>query len=227
MKSIQPQDLPDKKFYGLMVSTVGPRPIAFASTVSKNGQINLSPFSFFNAFGSNPPVLVFSPVRRLNDNSEKDTLKNLEETKEVVINVVNYDIVHQMSLSSANYPSDVNEFEKAGLTMKESDHVKPFRVEESPVQFECKVTEINHTGLEGGAGSLVICEVLTIHISDELIDEDNKIDQQALDLVGRMGGGWYSRARDGMFKIPKPKANLGMGVDQLPENIKTSPVLTG
>lgn len=210
-----------------MTSAVGPRPIAFASTISKDGQVNLSPFSFFNAFGSNPPVLVFSPVRRISNNTEKDTLHNLEETKEVVINVVNYAIVHQMSLSSADYPSDVNEFEKAGLTMQESDKVGAYRVQESPVQFECAVKEINHTGLEGGAGSLVICEVLAMHVSDEIIDSDNKIDQEGLDLVARMGGGWYSRARNGMFKIPKPQSSLGMGVDQLPDHIKNSPVLTG
>jgi len=187
----------------------------------------LSPFSFFNVFSANPPVLIFSPARRVRDNTTKHTLQNVEVTKEVVINVVNYDMVHQMSLSSTDYADGVNEFEKAGLTMLKSDIVKPFRVAESPVQFECKVNNIISLGEEGGAGNLVICEVIKLHIDDEVLDENEVINQNKLDLVARAGGSLYSRAKKGFFEIPKPLSKLGIGVDSFPDHVKHSMVLTG
>ncbi|MDR6299476.1 flavin reductase family protein [Mesonia maritima] len=227
MYSIDPKEIPTQKLYGLMVSSIGPRPIAFASTINEKGEPNLSPFSFFNMFSAKPPVVVFSPVRRIRDNSEKHTLQNVQATKEVVINVVNYEIVQQMSLSSTEYGDGVNEFEKAGLTMQKSDLVKPFRVAESPVQFECKVTKIVSLGDDGGAGSLVVCEVIKMHINEAVLDENKKIDQQKLDQVARMGGSWYSRANMGMFEVPKPISSMGMGIDSIPTSIKKSNILTG
>lgn len=210
-----------------MVSAIASRPIAFASTINDKGEINLSPFSFFNVFSANPPILVFSPVRRSADNTEKDTLKNVKSIKEVVINVVNYDIVQQMSLSSADYTSDINEFEKAGLSMLKSDMVKPFRVKESPVQFECKVIEIKALGDQGGAGNLVICEVVKIHLNENILLENNMIDPDKIDLVARAGGNYYSRVSEGYFEIPKPFSKLGIGFDNLPSEVKNSSVLTG
>ncbi|NBC57771.1 MAG: flavin reductase family protein [Bacteroidetes bacterium] len=227
MKSFKPKDLETRKLHGLLLGAVGPRPIAFASTISKNGVPNLSPYSFFNVFSSNPPVMIFSPSRRVRDNTTKHTLRNCEETKEVVINIVNYAIVQQMSLSSTEYPDEVNEFEKSGLTMLDSDIVKPYRVKESPVQFECKVNEIVQLGKEGGAGNLIISEVVKLHISESVLDQNDTIDQYEIDQVARMGGSWYSRANRGMFEVPKPLAKLGIGVDQIPEKIKNSSVLTG
>lgn len=227
MTSFDPKNIPTNILHGYLLSAVAPRPIAFASTMDIDGNPNLSPYSFFNVFSSNPPILIFSPARRVRDNSVKHTLMNAEATKEVVINVVNYDIVHQMSLSSSEYPEGVNEFEKAGLTMLKSDIVKPFRVAESPVQFECKVNEIIKLGTEGGAGNLIICEVVKFHISNDVLDKDNSIDQGKLDLVSRAGGSLYSRANKGFFEIPKPLSDLGIGVDKLPEDIKNSMVLTG
>jgi flavin reductase (DIM6/NTAB) family NADH-FMN oxidoreductase RutF len=227
MTSFDPKNIPTNVLHGYLLSAVAPRPIAFASTMDINGNPNLSPYSFFKVFSSNPPILIFSPARRVRDNSVKHTLMNAEATKEVVINVVNYDIVHQMSLSSSEYPEGVNEFEKSGLTMLKSDIVKPFRVAESPVQFECKVNEIIKLGTEGGAGNLIICEVVKFHISNDVQDKDNSIDQRKLDLVSRAGGSLYSRANKGFFEIPKPLSDLGIGVDKLPEDIKNSMVLTG
>lgn len=227
MFSVTPQDLPIKKFYGLVASSVGPRPIALASTISQNGISNLTPFSCFNFFGANPPVLVFSPMRRISDGTTKDSLRNVEEIKEVVINVVNHDIVQQASLASTDYAEDVNEFDKVGLTMLDSDLVRPKRVAESPIQFECKVRDIISVGEEGGAANLVICEVIKMHIKEEVLYDGNKIDQHKLDQVGRMGGSWYTRATPGMFELPKPLGILGMGVDQIPKDIRTSEILTG
>ncbi len=227
MISFDPKSTPTKILHAYLLSAVAPRPIAFASTVDADGNPNLSPFSFFNVFSSNPPILVFSPSRRVRDNTTKHTLENAEATKEVVINVVNYDIVHQMSLSSTEYAKGVNEFDKSGLTMLKSDMVKPFRVAESPVQFECKVNEIIKLGTEGGAGNLIICEVVKFHIAQEVLNEDNTINQKKLDLVARAGGSFYSRANKVFFEIPKPLSNLGIGVDNLPEEIKNSMVLTG
>ncbi|SFC86541.1 flavin reductase family protein [Algibacter pectinivorans] len=227
MPSIDPKSLSTSKLHGFLLSAIAPRPIAFASTMDAKGNPNLSPFSFFNVFSANPPILIFSPARRVKNNTIKHTLQNAEITKEVVINVVNYNMVHQMSLSSTEYPEGVNEFEKAGLTMLKSDLVKPFRVAEAPVQFECKVNEIVKLGTQGGAGNLIICEVVKLHIDDAVLDENGAIDQNKLDLVARAGGSYYSRAKDGFFEIPKPVATLGIGVDALPEAVKNSAILTG
>lgn len=227
MVSISPKDVSPLKLQGYLQSSVAPRPIAFASTVDQNGNPNLSPFSFFNVFSSNPPILVFSPARRVRDNTIKHTLINCEATKEVVINVVNFDIVQQMSLSSTEYADGVNEFLKSGLTMLPSEIVKPFRVAESPVQFECKVNQIISLGTEGGAGNLIICEVVKLHIDESVLDENGNINQHKIDLVSRMGANWYSRSNQGLFEIPKPLATLGIGVDQIPDFIKESPVFTG
>ncbi|MBU2921884.1 flavin reductase family protein [Winogradskyella psychrotolerans] len=227
MVSFNPQDLTTGILHGYLLSAVAPRPIAFASTIDAKGNPNLSPFSFFNVFSANPPILIFSPARRVRDNTTKHTLENVEITKEVVINVVNYDMVHQASLSSTEYPEGVNEFEKAGLTMLPSDKVKPFRVAESPIQLECKVNDIVHLGTEGGAGNLVICEVVKLHISEEVLNDDKTINQEALDLVARAGGSYYSRAKKGFFEIPKPLATKGIGVDNMPEHVRNSMILTG
>jgi flavin reductase (DIM6/NTAB) family NADH-FMN oxidoreductase RutF len=227
MISFDPKDLSTGRLHGYLLSAIAPRPIAFASTIDNEGRPNLSPFSFFNVFSANPPILIFSPARRVRDNSVKHTLENVEDVKEVVINVVNYDMVHQMSLSSTEYDKGVNEFEKAGLTMLKSDKVKPFRVAESPVQFECKVNDIIKLGTEGGAGNLVICEVVKFHITEEVLDDDNMIIQEKLDLVARAGGDYYNRAKKGFFEIPKPLLSKGIGVDAIPEHIRNSMILTG
>ncbi len=227
MKSFEPKDISTEKLHSYLLSSVAPRPIAFASTLNKNGVPNLSPFSFFNVFSANPPILIFSPARRVRDNTTKHTLDNVESTKEVVINVVSYDMVHQMSLSSTEYPEDVNEFEKAGFTMLDSHNIRPFRVGESPVQMECKVNEIIKLGQEGGAGNLIICEVVKMHISEQVLNADKSINQEKLDLVARAGGSYYSRAKSGFFEIPKPLSTLGIGVDALPEHVRNSMILTG
>lgn len=227
MKSFVPHTLSTKKLHGLLLGAVGPRPIAFASTIDQDGNPNLSPYSFFNVFSSNPPVMIFSPSRRVRNNTTKHTLENAEATGEVVVNIVNYAIVQQMSLSSTEYGDGVNEFEKSGLTMQASDEVQPFRVKESPVQFECKVIKINALGDQGGAGNLIFAEVVKIHVKDDIISDDLVIDQHKIDQVARMGGSWYSRAKEGMFEVPKPLSSLGIGVDALPDDIKNSTVLTG
>ncbi|MCI4442132.1 MAG: flavin reductase family protein [Lentimicrobium sp.] len=227
MISIEPKDLSMSKLQGYLQGAVAPRPIAFASTLSKSGKPNLSPFSFFNLFSFNPPILVFSPVRKGSDNTAKHTLVNCEATREVVINVVNFDIVQQMSLSSADYPKDINEFLKSGLTPIPSDIVKPYRVAESPVQFECKVNEIIPLGKEGGAGNLIICEVVKIHINETVLDENGAIDPFKIDLVSRLGGDWYSRAKTGLFSVEKPLATLVIGVDAIPDFVKNSVVFDG
>jgi flavin reductase (DIM6/NTAB) family NADH-FMN oxidoreductase RutF len=227
MLSIDPKEITTGELHGYLLGAVAPRPIAFASTMDADGNPNLSPFSFFNVFGSNPPIMVFSPARRVRDNTTKHTLENVLATKEVVINIVNYDIVQQMSLSSTEYPEGVNEFEKAGFTMLPSDKIKPFRVAESPVQFECKVQDVIFTGAEGGAGNLIICEVVKIHVLEAILDANGAIDQYKIDLVARAGGSYYSRARDGFFEIDKPISTLGIGVDTIPTEIRNSSVLTG
>jgi len=227
MISFNPKDYTTQKLHSFLLSAVAPRPIAFASTIDKKGQPNLSPFSFFNVFSSNPPILVFSPNRRVRDNTPKDTLENAEDTREVVINVVNYDIVQQTSLSSTEYQKGVNEFEKAGLTMLKSDLVKPYRVAESPVQFECKINDIISLGKEGGAGNLIICEIVKIHVAEEVLDDQNNIIQEKLDLIARAGGNYYSRSKKGFFEVPKPNQNLGIGVDAMPEHVRNSMILTG
>jgi len=227
MLSIEPKDVSVGKLHQYLLGAIGPRPIAFASTIDEDGKPNLSPFSFFNVFGANPPVLIFSPARRGRDNTTKHTFENAKKVDEVVINIVNYNIVQQMSLSSTEYAEGVNEFDKAGLSMLKSDLVKPFRVAESPVQMECKIKEIIETGTEGGAGNLVICHVVKMHINEDILDETGFIDQHKIDQVARMGGNWYTRAKAGMFEVPKPLSTLGIGVDAMPEDIKTSKFLTG
>jgi len=227
MKTIDPKAVSTAALHGYMLGAVTPRPIAFASTIDSAGNVNLSPFSFFNVFSANPPIMIFSPARRGRDNTTKHTYENVLQVKEVVINIVNYDIVQQMSLSSTEYGKGVNEFEKAGLTPLASQSIKPPRVAESPVQFECRVNEVISLGTEGGAGNLVICEVLKMHINEAVLDPDGKIDPVKLDAVSRMGGNWYGRAKQGMFEVPKPLSRLGIGFDQLPEAIRTSKLLTG
>jgi len=214
--------------HGYLLSAVAPRPICFASTVDKSGVANLSPFSFFNVFGSNPTTLIFSPSRKVRDNTIKHTLENIYETMEVVINVVNYAMVQQASLSSCEYAKSVDEFEKAGFTKLPSETVSPYRVAESPVQMECKVRDIITTGTEGGAGNLVICEVTAMHISDLVLDTNNKIDPHKIDLVARMGQDFYCRASgDAIFEVPKPNTQQGIGFDVLPATIRNSAILSG
>ncbi|WP_159800351.1 flavin reductase family protein [Flavobacterium sp. MK4S-17] len=227
MLSIDPKEIPTAKLQGYLQGAVGPRPIAFASTLDRNNVPNLSPFSFFNVFSANPPILVFSPSRRVRDNTIKHTLINVELNREVVINVVNYSIVQQASLSSTEYGDGVNEFVKSGLTMLPSDVVKPFRVKESPVQFECKVKDIISLGDNGGAGNLVICEVVKIHVDEAVLDENGAVDQVKIDLVSRMGGNWYSRANQGLFEVEKPLTTLGIGVDAIPDFVKECGVFNG
>ena len=227
MLTIQPKNIPTARLHGYLLSAVAPRPIALASTIDPEGVSNLSPFSFFNVFSANPPILIFSPARRVRDNTTKHTLENAKATGEVVINVVNHAIVQQTSLSSTEYEKGINEFEKAGFTMLASEKVKPFRVKESPVQFECKILEIKELGNEGGAGNLIICEVVCMHIDENVLDEKGSIDQLKLDLVARAGGSFYSRANTSFFEIPKPLMQKGIGVDKLPAEVKTSNILTG
>ncbi|MEJ6506422.1 MAG: flavin reductase family protein [Crocinitomicaceae bacterium] len=227
MISIDPKNIEVPKLHRYLLGAVGPRPIAFASTIDKEGVPNLAPFSFFNAFSANPPILVFSPARSGRTNTTKDTYNNVKKLPEVVINVVNYELVHQMSLASSPYPSNTDEFIKSGLTPVNSDLVKPYRIKESPVQFECKVNEVIELGDQGGAGNLIICEVLKIHIDESILDESGMIDQHKIDLVSRMGGNWYCRADESsMFEIPKPITTCGIGYDQLPSDILKSQVLT-
>lgn len=227
MISIDPNNETIGKLHAMLLGAIGPRPIAFASTVDKEGNPNLAPFSFFNVFSANPPILIFSPARRVRDNTTKHTLDNVLVTNEVVINIVNYDIVQQMSLSSTEYPKEVNEFEKSGLTMVPSEKVQAFRVGESPVQLECKVKEVIAMGNEGGAGNLIICEIVMIHVKEEIMDDSGGIDQYKIDQVARMGGNWYSRANMGLFEVPKPLSTIGIGVDALPKEIRSSAVFTG
>ncbi len=228
MLSIDPKEIPIPKLHGYLLGAVGPRPIAFASTIDKNGNPNLAPFSFFNVFSANPPIAVFSPARSGRTNTTKHTYENVKEVPEVVINIVTYSMVHQMSLASAEYAKGVNEFTKAGFTPIKSDLIKPFRVKESPVQFECKVTEVKELGTQGGAGNLIFCEVIKIHIDENYLDEKGTIDQKKIDLVARMGGNWYCRAHgDALFEIEKPLTTIGIGVDQIPEDIRLSEILSG
>lgn len=228
MLKIDPKEIKTGLLHSYMLSAIAPRPIAFASTVDKDGNMNLAPFSFFNAFGSNPPTIVFSPARRVRDNTIKHTLENIYETKEVVINVVNYAMVHQMSLASTEYPRGVSEFVKAGFTPVKSELIRPYRVKESPVQMECKVVEVKEMGDQGGAANLIICEILLMHIDESVLTEDKKIDAHKIDLVARMGGDLYCRASgNAIFDVAKPNSSLGMGIDQLPESIRNSNILTG
>jgi len=227
MISITPNDISTGELHGYLLGAIAPRPIAFASTVDSDGNVNLSPFSFFNVFSANPPIVVFSPARRVRGNTVKHTLENAIETKEVCINIVSYAMVQQMSLSSTDYGKDINEFDKAGFTELSSEIIKPPRVAESPFQMECKVNEIISLGNEGGAGNLIICEVVKLHMDENILDADGKIDPNKIDTVARMGGNWYNRSKKGMFEVPKPLSKLGIGVDNLPKDIRESKVLTG
>ncbi len=228
MKTFYPKDLKPSEVQNLLQGAVTPRPIAFASTVDKAGNVNLSPFSFFNMFSANPPILVFSPSRRVRDNTTKHTLDNVLEVPEVVIHIVGHDRVEQMSLASTEYPKGVNEFEKAGLTPVKSDLVAPPRVKEAAVAMECKVNEVKALGTGGGAGNLVICEMIALHINESILDDKGTIDPFKLSPVARLGGSWYSKITpDSLFQIPKPLSNLGIGVDQIPDEIRNSPILTG
>ena len=227
MTSFVPKDCTVQQMQALLSSAVAPRPIAFASTIDAEGNPNLSPFSFYNIFSSNPPILIFSPARRVRDNTTKHTLQNVQDVPEVVINVVHYGMIQQMSLSSTEYAKGVNEFDKSGLTMLKSELVRPFRVAESPIQMECKVIERKPLGQDKGAGNLVICKVLKLHVSDEVLNIKGEIDQEKLDLVARGGGSYYIRAKDGFLEIPKPLRTLGIGIDALPEELRNSTILTG
>ncbi len=225
---IKPSDVKVPELHSLLLGAVAPRPIAFASTVDKQGRVNLSPFSFFNVFSANPPILIFSPARRGRDNTTKHTLENVLEHPEVTINMVSYEMVQQMSLSSTEYEKGINEFVKSGFTEAPSEVVTPPFVEEAPVAFECKVNEVKSLGENGGAGQLVICEILVIHVKERILDENGKIEPSKLDPVGRMGGNWYARASgNAIFEVAKPVMNMGIGVDQIPDRIRMSTVLTG
>jgi flavin reductase (DIM6/NTAB) family NADH-FMN oxidoreductase RutF len=216
----------EKQYY--LQHAVAPRPICFASTIDKEGHVNLSPFSFFNLFSSNPPILIFSPARRVRDNTTKHTLQNVLEVPEVVINIVTYDMVQQTSLASCEYPDDVNEFIKAGFTEQKATQIKPPMVKESKIKMECRVLEVKPLGTEGGAGNLVICEVLVMHIDDSLLDSNNKIDQRKINHVARLGGDWYCKVDESnLFVVPKPNTQLGIGVDALPVSIRNSKILSG
>ena len=228
MRIIDPSQVKTSVLHSYLLGAVAPRPIAFASTIDKDGNPNLSPFSFFNVFSAHPPIAIFSPARSGRSNTTKNTFDNVQEIKEVVINVVNYDLVHQASLASTEYPKGVNEFEKAGLTPEPSVKIRPFRVKESPVQLECIVKQVIELGTEGGAGNLVICEIVLMHIRESILDEHGTIDPNKINLVARMGGDWYSKAYgDSLFKVAKPIHTLGIGVDQIPSHIRNSRILTG
>ncbi len=228
MLTIDPKKVPVPQMHGYLLSAVVPRPIAFASTIDAMGNVNLSPFSFFNCFGANPPILIFSPARRGRDNTTKHTYENLREVPEVVINIVNYDMVQQASLASVEFPRGVNEFVKAGFTEAKSDMVRPPRVAESPAAMECKVLQIIETGQGGAAGNLVICEVVLMHIREDVLGADGRIDPWKLDAVARLGGDYYCRVQgDAIFKVPKPLNKPAVGIDALPERIRQSRVLTG
>ena len=228
MLKINPQEVSIAELHGHLLGAIGPRPIALASTLNAVGNPNLSPFSFFNVFSANPPIAIFSPARRVRNNTTKHTLENVLDNKEVVINVVSHAMVQQISLSSTEYGQGVNEFDKAGFTPIASEIVKPFRVQESPVQLECVVNEVISLGDEGGAGNLVVCEIKLVHINESILNEAGKIDPNKIDLVGRMGGNWYCRAsQDAIFEVEKPLTTLGIGIDQIPSDIRNSDILSG
>ena len=228
MLTINPKEEKTAVVHQYLLGSVSPRPICFASTISADGTPNIAPYSFFNCFSSNPPILIFSSNRTVANNTTKDTLANAHATKEVVVNVVNHDIVRQMTVASISYPSDVNEFDKAGLTPIASDLVKPFRIKEAPVQMECKVNDIISLGNTGGAGNLIICEVLRMHINEEILDENQQIDPHKIDLMGRMGRAFYCRASgDAVHKIYQNVTQIGIGADSLPLDVRFSEILTG
>ncbi len=227
-KTILPNEISTAELQHYLQSSICPRPIAFASTISASGNINLSPYSFFNVFGINPPILIFSASRRVRDNTIKHTLENIYETKEVVINIVNYDMVEQTSLASCDYDKGVNEFIKSGLTPIPSLKIKPPRVKESPVSYECQVIQIIETGKSGGAGNLIICEVIAAHFKNDILNENGTINTKKIDTVARMGDNWYCRAHgESLFEVPKPNSKKGIGIDQIPDYIRNSSILTG
>ena len=228
IKTIDVKSGGNAELYKYLSSAITPRPIAFVSTVNKNGSKNLSPFSFFNVFSINPPILIFAPVRRIRNNTSKDTLENVKQIKECVISIVTKNIDQQVSLSSCDYDVDINEFEKAGFTELKSDLIKPSRIKESPINFECKVNKIIDLGTEGGSGSLVLCEVLKMHINKSILNEFNDIDPFKLNVVSRLGANWYGKTtKDSLYEIAKPISKKGMGFDNLPLHIKNSKILTG
>ena len=228
MLTINTADLKPAELQNYLQYAIAPRPICFVSTIDKQGNVNLSPFSFFNIFSINPPVCVFSPSRRVRDNTTKHSLENILEVPECVINIVNYDMVQQTSLASVEYPKGVNEFVKAGFTQVPSELVKPPRVAESPVQMECLIRQVIPLGVNAGAGNLVLTEIKRIHINEDILDESGKIDQAKIDLVARLGGDWYCRVGiENLFEVEKPVRTLGIGVDSLPVSIRNSSVLTG
>lgn len=228
MLSFKPSDVSVPHLHAFLQSGVAPRPIAFVSSMDAAGVQNLSPFSFFNIFGSNPPIAIFSPARRVRGNTIKHTLENVREVPEVVINIVNYPMVQQTSLASTEYAKGVNEFEKSGFTAIPSETVRPARVKESPMQLECEVMQVIETGTEGGAGNLIVCKIKMVHVSENVLGADGQIDQQKIDLVARLGGNWYVRASgDALFEVAKPLTTIGIGVDALPEKIRLSSTLTG
>lgn len=227
-KTVDPSKTAQSELHKLMLGAIAPRPIAFASTIDAEGRPNLSPFSFFNAFGVNPSTIVFSPSRRGRDNTTKDTFDNIRQVPEVVINAVTYDMVEQVSLASTEFPKGVNEFDKSGFTAIASEKIRPFRVQESPVQWECQVRQIIETGSAGGAANLVICEVVLVHINEGILNSEGVIDTNLIDLVGRMGGDYYVRAHgSSLFTVEKPLTKPAIGIDSLPVHLRNSPVLTG
>jgi len=228
MLTIDPKIEKTSTIHKYILGAVAPRPIAFASTIDNDDNLNLSPFSFFNAFSANPPILIFSPARRVRGNTIKHTLENVLENKEVVISIVTTEMAHQVSLSSCDFEKDVNEFEKGGFTAIKADLVTPYLIKESPVNFECKVNEVIELGEEGGAGNLVICEVLKIHINEDILDSEKNIDPLKLNALSRLGGNWYGKAtKDSLFQLAKPIGKIGMGFDNLPEEIRNSSILSG
>ena len=225
--SIDPNSLSTSELHKMLLLSVAPRPIALASTIDEKGNVNLSPFSCFNMFSANPPILIFSPSRRVRDNSTKDTLENIKKVKEVVVNIVNFSIVEPVSLASTEYDSDVDEFKKSGLTPVKSKKVRPPRVEESPISFECVVDKIIELGKDGGAGNLIISKIVHIHINNRYLDDNGSLDTKKLDLVGRMGASWYTRViEESLFEIPKPIHRKGIGVDQLPGHLQSTDILS-
>jgi len=227
MLSLNPQELAVPELHHYLLGSVGPRPIAFVSTIDEEGNVNLAPYSFFNIFSVAPPIAIFSPARRGRDNTTKHSYENAKAVPECVINIVTHAMVEQMSLASTEYAKGINEFEKAGLTPVQSDLVRPPRVGESPVQFECKINQVIELGQNGGAGNLVVCEIIKIHIRTEVLNEDGKIDPIKMDQVARMGGHWYTRAKAGLFQLPQPTTKIAIGFDQLPADVRTSRILTG
>ncbi len=228
MLTLNLKNLPPTEIQNYLQHAIAPRPICFASTIDKNGNVNLSPFSFFNLFSSNPPIVIFSPARRVRDNTTKHSLENVLEVPEVAINICDYNMVQQVSLSSCDFPKEIDEFGKAGFTKEPSVLIKPPRVKESPIQLECKVIEVKPLGISGGAGNLVIAEILMMHINEAVLNDEGKIDQRKLDLVARLGGNWYTRANaQTIFEVEKPNTQIGIGIDSLPLSIKQSAILTG